>query len=212
MTRRRGRRGAGGGPPRRRDRRRGGGPRGCSCRGLRGRGLPAPGGPGAASWWRWSWKAMPAIRYNGFGFFTRCESGTWAVTYSPIVTTQRGAPSGRGRPTVRCRSSWGPSQSSFIALDPGRARRDRHGADRGGEAPSPPVERRRVLPGSAGRHPERGLRAVGGPHAGPVPGPPHRPARGPTIMPNVPVLRLLPGGSPPATARGCSSPASCSPS
>jgi len=60
------------------------------------------------------WKAMPAIRYNGFGFFTR---STWDLgnLYDPIVTT-----GGIRHPPGATYGAWplivGTLQSSFIAV------------------------------------------------------------------------------------------------
>jgi phosphate transport system permease protein len=60
------------------------------------------------------WKAMPAIRYNGFGFFTR-SAWNLGSTYSPIVTTN-----GIRHPQGATYGAWplivGTLQSSFIAL------------------------------------------------------------------------------------------------
>jgi phosphate transport system permease protein len=60
------------------------------------------------------WKAMPAIRYNGFGFFTRSE---WNLggTYSPIVTTG-GIRHPQGATYGALPLIIGTLQSSFIAL------------------------------------------------------------------------------------------------
>jgi phosphate transport system permease protein len=100
---------------------------------------PPPGGP-TASWWRAErlmphglravaclplvalvlilvalvWKAMPAIRYNGFGLFGR---SVWNLggSYSPIVTTN-----GIRHPQGATYGAWplivGTLQSSFIAM------------------------------------------------------------------------------------------------
>jgi phosphate transport system permease protein len=60
------------------------------------------------------WKAMPAIRYNGFGFFSR---STWDLgnTYAPIATTN-----GVRHPPGATYGAWplivGTLQSSVIAL------------------------------------------------------------------------------------------------
>ena len=103
---------------------------------------------------------------------------------------QRGTPSPRGD-LRRAAVHRGDARVLGHRARPGRARRHRHRADRGGEAPAPSVERRGILPGSAGRHPERRLRAVG--HSSPW-------ARSwPTTwlplwadhMPDVPVLRFF---------------------
>jgi phosphate transport system permease protein len=60
------------------------------------------------------WKAMPAIRYNGFGFFSR-SAWNLGSTYSPIVTTH-----GVRHPAGATYGAWplivGTLQSSFIAL------------------------------------------------------------------------------------------------
>ena len=60
------------------------------------------------------WKAMPAIRYNGFGFFSR-SAWNLGSAYSPIVTTN-----GIRHPVGATYGAWplivGTLQSSFIAL------------------------------------------------------------------------------------------------
>ena len=60
------------------------------------------------------WKAMPAIRYNGFGFFT---GSVWNLgsTYSPIVTTH-GVRHPAGAVYGALPLIIGTLQSSFIAL------------------------------------------------------------------------------------------------
>src|SRR5580692_4172472 len=104
-----------------------------------GRGNGPPSGP-ATAWWRAErllprglglvaclplvalvlnlaaliWKAMPAIRYNGFGFFSR-SAWNLGSAYSPIVTTN-----GIRHPAGATYGAWplivGTLQSSFIAL------------------------------------------------------------------------------------------------
>ncbi len=101
-------------------------------------GGPPPGGPG--TWWRAErllpqglrlvaclplvalvlilaalvWKAIPAIRFNGFGFFSR-SSWNLGSAYSPIVTTN-----GIRHPQGATYGAWplivGTLQSSVIAL------------------------------------------------------------------------------------------------
>src|ERR1700691_6172532 len=60
------------------------------------------------------WKAMPAIRYNGFGFFTR-SAWNLGSTYSPIVTTN-GIRHPQGATYGALPLIVGTLQSSFIAL------------------------------------------------------------------------------------------------
>ena len=89
------------------------------------------------------------------------QFGTWATS-----TPRRPAAVGSRHPPQASYGALplivGTLGSSAIAMRAGRARRRRHRPRGGGEAPSPAVERRGILPRGSGRGAERGRTGCGG--------------------------------------------------